>query len=258
MAKQYKIRWREQDNSNLRKAVKNYNAKISRLEKKDPAIAGKLPERVTMKEMREIIKTRNDLKREINSLRRFTQRGAEELVDVPGNEYNTQITKWAKKDMSMRAAIVNRKRAARKAELESFEMESRGEDLGYTVGEFGMGEQDKQELEPINPFPKKASNAGLKKKHKTLRKGSRETYYDERDQLLKDNFIKSIEDNFGKSDRREKIIAEIQKMDAKEFYRKFKSDANKFETSYPKTDEETDEYLTALESTWLPDKGPSS
>ena len=61
------IRWNENQNAELRKAVKNFNAKITRLEKKHPEIKNALPEKVSVKAMKELIGTRKDLQREINS-----------------------------------------------------------------------------------------------------------------------------------------------------------------------------------------------
>ena len=86
MAKRkYNIRWREADEKELRRVVKNFNAKITRLAKKDPKNAAALPERVSAAELRAMIKTRQDLQRELNALRRFSQKGAETLVEIPDN-----------------------------------------------------------------------------------------------------------------------------------------------------------------------------
>lgn len=63
------IRWREQDNNNLKKAVRNYNAKITRQIKKGIS-ADSLPNKISYKEMKKEIKERkeyNNLIKEINS-----------------------------------------------------------------------------------------------------------------------------------------------------------------------------------------------
>ena len=87
MSKQYNIRWKQDDNQELRKAVKNFNAKISRLEKKDPQNKEALPEKITVKQIKELISTRQDLKRELNALQRFSKRGAEKIIEIPDTDY---------------------------------------------------------------------------------------------------------------------------------------------------------------------------
>ena len=93
MSRKYNIRWREADEKELQRVVKNYNAKLSRLAKKNPEMKNALPDRVSAAQLRDMIETRQDLNRELNSLRRFSQKGAEELVEVPDNDYNLKITK---------------------------------------------------------------------------------------------------------------------------------------------------------------------
>ncbi len=97
MPKIYSIRWTKSDSEDLAKAVKNFNAKIKRLETKFPKTKNSLPQKVSMKEMKDLIKTRADFKREINALKRFSKKGAETLVTVPGNEYDLKITKLLQK-----------------------------------------------------------------------------------------------------------------------------------------------------------------
>ena len=71
MPKIYSIRWTKSDSEDLAKAVKNFNAKIKRLETKYPKTKNSLPQKVSLKEMKDLIKTRADFKREINALKRF-------------------------------------------------------------------------------------------------------------------------------------------------------------------------------------------
>ena len=74
MSRKYKIRWQESDTQELARAVKNFNAKISRIEKKHPELKNALPEKMKVGELKNLINTRQDLKREINSLKRFTDK----------------------------------------------------------------------------------------------------------------------------------------------------------------------------------------
>ena len=97
MAKRkYNIRWSEADEKELQRVVKNFNAKIARLEKKiDPKDTNPvlLPERVKVSVLRDMIQTRQDLNRELNALKRFSKKGAEAETFIPDNYYNIKITK---------------------------------------------------------------------------------------------------------------------------------------------------------------------
>lgn len=72
---QSKIRWTKDDKKELQNAIRNFNSKISRLEKLDRELY--LPEKINYKEVSKDIATRRELNRYINSLRRFSKRGAE-------------------------------------------------------------------------------------------------------------------------------------------------------------------------------------
>ena len=259
MSKFYNIRWREDDQDALRKAVKNFNAKITRLEKKDPTQKSALPERVTVKQMRELIDTRQDLNRELNALRRFTRPGAEQLVEIPEHEYNMKITKWQKEEMTRRVAIINRKRKDRYDAIKDLEMESRGEALGYTVGQaeesigsVGMGSVDKNAARPMNPFSEKMTRPDLKAKFRNIMKESQSTYWNAREMIMKETYKKTLLQNFSEADVKE-VLSAIDDMSFKDFYSKFKKDSGKFESLYPTDNAAYQSYVEGLKSTWVPE-----
>lgn len=255
MAKQYKIRWNESDSKQLSKAVKNFNAKVSRLEKKYGHASGiALPEKVSMKEMKELIGTRRDLNREIKSLQRFTERGAEKLVDVPTTENNIKMTKWQKTEMNRRIASINVRRKKRLEEVKDIEMTSAGTPLGYTVSEFGMGQADELSLKPMNAFTPKMDKYDLQKKYKSIRKHSQLDYFTESDKRLIDNYIKGLEETYGK-DAVADVVKEIRGMDFSTFYKKFKAEPDAFEyASKVMPDVDKQAYLEHIQATWLPNK----
>ena len=200
MQKINNIRWTKSDKEELAKVVKNFNAKIKRLETKFPKNKNSLPQKISLKEMKDLIKTRADFKREINALKRFSKKGAETLVTAPGNEYDLKITKWQKNEMNRRRAIVNKKRQARLDELGDLEVKSRGIGLGYTQKEkqkfIGMGKSVEAQLEPINAFTPRMSRTDVNEKLKTLRRESQTNYWIESDKRLRENFIKTLEEQY--------------------------------------------------------------
>ena len=254
MSKHYNIRWKPDDQQELRRVVKNFNAKISRLEKKDPQNASALPERVTVKQMKDLISTRQDLNRELNSLRRFSKRGAEDLVVAPENKYNLKFTKWQKEEMNRRVAVINRKRKRKLKEFSEIQLTSRGEKLGYTKGAIGMGKAEEVSLTPIRAFTPAMSRKDLKKKFSMVVKESQSIYWDEKELRMRENYIRALETNFNPNDIKD-VVEKIQEMDHKEFRSIFESEGGSFEIIYPPDAEAYQQHLTQLKSIWTPNKG---
>lgn len=260
MSKQYKIRWTESDLTELEKAVRNFNAKVNRLTKSNPQIKNALPERVQVSHIKELINTRNDLRREINTLRRFSKRGAEEIVNVPGSDYNTKITRWQRTEMNRRISVINRRRAKRLEELASTEQKSRGESLGYTKAQIGMGKPELVALEPMNAFYRTMGYEDVKQRWKSIVSQSQSDYYTKKDYQVRENYIKGIETNYDVENVQD-IIDYIKSLDIKDFMKVFNEEGATFEIVSPKGKSnqaikmsEYESYETALRSTWLPNK----
>lgn len=257
MSRKYNIRWSDADDAELKRVVKNFNAKLTRLAKKDPKNANALPERVSAANLKNMIETRQDLKRELNALRRFSERGAEELVNIPDNYYNEKITKWQRTEMNRRAAIVNRNRQIRREQLFGTEATDRGKPLGYSVS-VTMSEEEKAALEPIKVFTKFQNRADINQKHKTLIKQSQVSYWKERDNALKKGYIKAIQQNMGTSEAVQELIDHIESMDPGEFRKKFDSEGTNFELAYPGDTPNQEKNLSALRSIWMPEVLPGA
>lgn len=250
MSKYHKINWRESDIEELARTVKNFNAKISRLSKKNPDIAVALPQKVKIGELKNLITTRQDLKREINALKRFSKRGAEKIVIADGTDEELQITKWQRTEMNRRVGIINRKRKARLEELSNMEMKSRGEALGYTRGQLGMGKATEVSLSPMNAFTRRMNRRDLNMKWLSILRESQSTYFTEKDYRLRDNFIKAFEQNFNPNDIGD-VVAHIKSMDIKDFLQKFEEEGGTLEFAYPPNREQYEGYLNAVKTTWL-------
>lgn len=257
MPKQYNIRWSENDNKELQRSVKNFNAKLKRLEEKYSGTDVILPEKITVKQMRELVNTRRDLQRELKSLQKFTQRGSEEVVSVPKTDNNIQLTKWQKEEMSKRAGVINRKRTIRRKELEAKELESGGKSLGYTRGDIGMGKVEVNQLRPTSTFTKKMSKADVKAKFEHFMRESQSDYWHKRDVLMRENFIKALEENFNPKDIKD-VVEHIRNMDLEEFKDKLLSNPEDFNTAYPPDEEQYEGYLNELRSTWIPKDKPKT
>ena len=69
-------------NEELKRVIRNYNSKISRLEKSDRDLL--LPEKVNLKIIKSRVVDKWDLNREIDKLMRFSERGIENTVTTKG------------------------------------------------------------------------------------------------------------------------------------------------------------------------------
>lgn len=85
----YQIRWKRGDYITLGKAVAQFNKKINELNAEERKLY--LPEIVNYNEAKSNITTRRELKRVINSLKRFSHEHAEDLYVTEGGE---RLTKW--------------------------------------------------------------------------------------------------------------------------------------------------------------------
>ena len=78
------IRYNKELINDINKTVRNYNAKINRLQKINPSLA--LPEKVTATSIRNMSDSRKELNRTLASLKRFSKRGAENTIILPSGE----------------------------------------------------------------------------------------------------------------------------------------------------------------------------
>lgn len=246
MPKYHKIKWRKSDTEELARVVRNFNAKIDRLanRKNNPLKRNILPEKIKLRELKKIINTRQDLKREINALKRFSKKGSETVVVVPGTDYNIEITKWQKTEMNRRIAKINQRREKRLDKLKDLEMTSRGEELGYTKSQIGMGKMELLSLEPKKAFTRRMTQGDLKWKWRSIMFESQSDYFDQRDFRARDNFIKGLKENFNFNDVKD-VIEDIEKMDIGEFVNKLMSEGD-FEWIYPPDEEQYQGYVETI------------
>ena len=265
MPKSNNINWRIQDEQELRRVARNFNDKLQRLIKKNPSNKTVYPQfynpktdqfesRITIDVLKESIQTRADFNRNINMLKRFSKRGAEKIIDAPGNDYGSKTTVWQVQETGRMVGIVNKKRQERLNRLNAVEMASSEGELGYTVGQrFGMGTATKNKLSPTRGYTPSQSQADIRYKFRALMNESRSRYHKDRDAMLKENYIKTLEENYASSDIQD-VIKKIRGMDADLFVLKFEAKCDAFEFAYPPDSEDYKSYLSELKGYWVKDK----
>lgn len=260
MSRKYHIRWQKSDTEDLAKAVKNFNAKISRIEQKYPELKNALPEKMKVGELKKIINTRQDLKRELNSLKRFTNKnnkinllddGSYEGIEIYG-DYNIKITKWQRKELNRRIATINTRRKKRLEAIKETQVKSRGEEQGYTVGQVGVGSIQLNDLSPMEGLTPGASNESVRRKYKSALIQSQSDFLKISDFRLKSSYITSLYRNFSEDEVKD-IIEAIEKMPVDEFMRIYNSDNDaKFEGTYPGNKKQEKQYAESLRAVWIP------
>ena len=272
MSKRIDIRWRSVDNQTLTRAVNNFNAKIRRVEKKADKILNNpkatsqqraeardmkraLPERANAKYLRGLIETRQDFNREVKALKRFSEKGAEDVVSVPNNKNNLKITKWQKEEMSRRLAPINRKRAKRYEYISKMQVKSRGEDVGYTVG---MRSTDEIATSPLKAFYETMVKKDLNDIYKHIQKEAKESYWIDKERALKENFMNGIIGNYKGlfPDDVKAILERVREMSFEEFYETFMGEPGEMEVVSPppgsSMDQNMEVNMELLKSTWIP------
>lgn len=81
------IRYDKKLNEEINRTLRNFNQKIRRLEKEERKL---LPSKVSKKELKSSVYTRNELTRKLKELQRFSKRGAEDIITTKGGLTTTR------------------------------------------------------------------------------------------------------------------------------------------------------------------------
>jgi hypothetical protein len=196
VAKKPNIKWRASDGKALERYVRNYNAKVKRLVKKDPSNAQYYPETLKLKDVKSKIKTRQDFNRETAKIKRFSQKGVEKIKETPTG---LKATAYELKEASIMQRIVNTRR---KREIER---------LGLTP-ERGVSTQvEKATLYPKKPVTK-VKPQDFRKYLESLEKEVGSKFLDQAKEQYKKNYLKGLYDELGEG--ASKIEALLINMDS--------------------------------------------
>lgn len=109
MPRKPNIKWRNIDRVTLSKTVQQFNAKLTRTLKRNPELMDILPNRITVKEIRDSIQTRDDFNRAIKSYKRFLKKDATKIVS---NKQGLKTTKWQRNETQYKVNRINQMRRA--------------------------------------------------------------------------------------------------------------------------------------------------
>jgi len=177
--KRSEIKWRDKDVAELQRVVKNFNAKIARVAKKSPHKVEFLPSKITVAELRGKIETRADFNRELNSAKRFSTKGSEEIKT---DKYGRTKTKYEFKEISRKLSIVN---AKRNKELKL---------LDAKTSEGNMGTIDANNLKPKS-YPSDTREKAWEKFVESLEKEIRSNFKSDQEEEYKRRYLQAVKDN---------------------------------------------------------------
>lgn len=195
MQKRYNIKWRESDEKELAKAVRKFNAKRTRLLKQIPDLEEFLPAKISTKEIREQIKTRRDLKNELNSIERFMCKGAEKPIVT---KEGIKTTTYEKKEIEIKVRAINARRTAERKRA------------NVSTEKGTMGTIRENNLRPKQVDINKIKKSDWEKFKESVEKQARDSYFQGKYERYKENFMKGLENAFGEKGRElQEIAAQI-------------------------------------------------
>lgn len=107
------IKWRKEDERNLKKAISEFNKKVKKLNqtRKDKTF---IPDEIDYEGTKDLISTRSELNRVIESLGRFKGKEAFKKVTLPSGQ---SLTNWEKKEIELQQRQAERRIKKRMAEI---------------------------------------------------------------------------------------------------------------------------------------------
>ena len=216
------INYDKQFNAKINKVVRQFNAKVARLQAKGVKYA---PEKISVADLKSTYFERDSLKRKLKQLERFTTRGAEEIVELGGG---AKVTKWELTTLKSDMAYLKRRY--------SDKIESYGNTIPKIMGKpqavsyAKMGDARYENLKvlrksmdkDINKLEQADFNKVKRKTASQMKRLNRQKY------ILWANYFTFLEDVAYKADidpeLLESIKQKLEKMDVDEFIKFFETE----------------------------------
>lgn len=219
MARRYPIKWTKNQNQRLRYEVANFNKRLDRLLENEPELAEYLPERAYVSNLKENIHTARDLYKEIGKLKRFRADTATKLVT---NNEGVVTTQYDLKEVELAVRRINREKQVRLNEINAIEATSRGQPLGLTRGQ--MGTTEANHYRPTKFDFQKMDLESYEHFKGTISKMDNTMYFKNKDELLRENYLKGLVEVFGNTSEVRELMADINALTIDEFKQKFYGD----------------------------------
>lgn len=218
MPKNSIIRWTKEDQKNLRKAVLDFNKRVRYLNKTRKN-ASYIPEEIDYAGTKDLIATRSELNRVLNSLGRFKGKEAFKKVTLPSGD---SLTKWEKEEIDLQKRQAERRIKKRMSEIRRSRPEYFQKDL------LRMGDEEyrrlESTLEAIQKFgekrPKTAKKLSSKRRKElfNLAKARIENWgsedFEMRSAIIyRENYYSMLEKMYSNFDNYDKLIEKLKSID---------------------------------------------
>lgn len=187
MGKAVNIKWRRADEDLLRRTVKNFNAKISRVAKAYPELAKYQPEKANFKELRKQLQQlpRSEFKKEIARMQRYSVKGAEKIREADTGGF---VTNYSFREITIYRQTINREKAKRRKEKQ-FTGEKAME------GNKFISEREADLLPERQP--KRLTEAGWRNVEMRLYRQQRADYREARQEQYRENILTAVSRVYG-------------------------------------------------------------
>lgn len=202
MRKRPNIRWRKNDTQKLVNTVRQFNAKITRTNKKlgGGLVEDILPDRISTIQLKSQIKTRRDFNRIINSYQRAIKN--KNAFDVISNNQGVYTTKWELQEIQYATQRANR--LAKEAEKR----------VNYPDRRLWNDSLEKLDYKPRKVNFNEATYSSWQKFIETTQKRSQSDYWFKRALQYQENYIRGIEKQLGQGENAKALIDYIKNLDA--------------------------------------------
>lgn len=209
MPRSSKISWNDRQVKELRRQVKRFNAKITRTARKSPELVDFLPDKLSVKQLRQTIKNANDLKLISARVDRAFKKGAFQPILT---EQGVRTTKYEVREISLGVQRINRRRAKELAQANP------------NTEKGTMGTVRENNLQPKRFNPNSIKQSDWDKFVQAVERQSMNSYTDEKIERYKENYLRALQNAFGAS--AEELIEKLRNVPAKTIYQQFYDNPN--------------------------------
>lgn len=199
----------------LEKAVRNFNRKIDRQSKQHPEKRAALPKKITAQKFKEIeasIGSKRDFNRTVNRIKRFSKKGAEDVVT---NKEGLSVTRWAKNEAARTNAANELRKRARRESIEP----------STTTGTMGLAES-KEFLPRTFDFENFKTEKEFEKFVDAVEYQLTDKYEQEKLDLYKENYLKAISEQLGDGKIAKQLYDYIEKMAPDKIFKGYNRDVD--------------------------------
>lgn len=217
------IRYDKKLNQEINRVIKNFNQKISRLEKEERGLL--LPSKISKKQLKQEVYTRAELKRKLKELQRFSKRGVEETITT---RTGIKLSKYEFEELKRESARVKRNVSREISKLGKEKVKIAGKEQVATLAQ--MGSRDYLNLIARRKALEKDIGMLTKEEYERYRKlvektGKTKQYMNT---VFKQNYFDMLSDlgyYFGYDNNKlEEIKNKLMKLNPKQFLRIFNTD----------------------------------